>query len=162
MEMLDPSNTNPGLFLVIMATAIGTILFGFLIVALIARYKFKIKVTVSSFIAAVTLSVFSFICFGSLGPMEPKYSTSVVQLYALGLLAGTLILNIVLLKLFSPKTIEQLALKGFNKSENEQKEHYKNILKEFKCITDLEDKNKLNKRSFNLLNVFKNKGKQNV
>jgi len=53
-------------------------------------------------------------------------------------------------------------LKGFNKSENEQKEHYKNILKEFKCITDLEDKNKLNKRSFNLLNVFKNKGKQNV
>ena len=94
--------------------------------------------------------------------MEPKYSTSVVQLYALGLLAGTLILNLVLLKLFSPKTIEQLALKGFNKSENEQKEHYKNILKEFKCITDLEDKNKLNKRSFNLLNVFKNKGKQNV
>ena len=59
MEMLDPSNTNPGLFLVIMATAIGTILFGFLIVALIARYKFKIRVTVSSFIAAVTLSVFS-------------------------------------------------------------------------------------------------------
>ena len=36
------------------------------------------------------------------------------------------------------------------------------ILKEFKCITYLEDKNKLNKRSFNLLNVFKNKGKQNV
>jgi len=55
MEMLDPSNTNPGLFLVIMATAIGTILFGFLMVALIARYKFKIKVTVSSFIAAVRM-----------------------------------------------------------------------------------------------------------
>ena len=162
MEMLDPSNTNPGIFLVIMATAIGTIIFGFFIVALIARYKFKIKVTISSFIAAVTLSVLSFISFGSIGPLEPKYSTSVVQIYALGLLLGTLILNILLLKMFSPKNIEQLALKGFYKAENEQKEHYKNILKELKCITDLEAKKTLNNRTFSLFNGFKNKGKQNV
>lgn len=161
--MIDPTNANAGLFFVVIATAIATILTGFIIVALIARFGFKIRINISSFIAASTLSVLFFIAIGALGPVEAKSTVPVVQLYSLFLLIGTVVVNFVLLKLFQPKNIEALITTEYKKSTAECQEHYKAILKELRAIEKLRISQELKTPSkFKQIFKFGNKGNRNV
>lgn len=144
MEMIDPSNINAGLFLVIMATAIATIFGGFIIVALIARFGLKIRISFSGFIASVTLSVLFFIVSAALGPKEASASLPVIQIYSFALLVFTIIVYVLFLKAFQPKNLETLSIKEYNKSTPQVQEHYKNILKELQEIEKLKIESKQN------------------
>ena len=150
MDMIDPTYADAGLFLVIIATAIATILTGFLIVACIARFGFKIKVSVSSFITAAVFSVLLFIGVGALGPNESTSSLTVVQVFSLVLFIGTILINIFLLKCLRPRSIEELVLAEHKKSNSDCKEHYKIILNELHEI----DKSKI-AHGQNTPNIFK-------
>lgn len=137
MDMLNPANADVGLYFVIIATAIATILSGFLIVALIARFGFKVKISFSGFIAATFLSILFFIGAGAIGPNETTFSLMIVQAYSLFLFVGTIILNYILLKLFQPKSMMDLAKSESLKASADLKVHYDVILKELNAINNL-------------------------
>lgn len=159
MDMIDPTNANAGLFLVIIATAIATILTGFIVVALIARFGFKIKVSFSGFIAAATLSIFFFIGAGALGPSESTTKLPIIQLYSVFLFIGTIVFNVFLLKFFKLKSINEQVLAEYNKSTSECREHYKTILKELQAIEKLKIEEKLSSPSkFKQFFKISNKG----
>lgn len=163
MDMIDPTNANAGLFLVIIATAIATILSGFILVACIARFGLKIKVSFSSFITSATLSLLFFIGVGALGPSESTSKLPIIQLFSIFLFIGTILINLLFLKLLKPKSIVDLALAEHNKSTPDCQEHYKSILRELQEIEKLKVEQNLNtSNKFKQFFKFSKKGNRDV
>lgn len=163
MEMLDPTSVNSGLFLVVLASAIATILAAFLVLAFIARVGFKIKISISSFITSVVTALLSFVVIGVFGPTEANNGIAHVQLYSLGMFIATIIVFFLMLKLLRPKTLEEQILKKYNSSPDELKSHFKNILNELNDIEKKENILNVNHGLMNkIFNKFSKKGSSNV
>ena len=160
MDMIDPTLTDPGVILVVMGTAIATLLAIFLIIAAITRYVLKVKISVSGFISAMILSVLVFIILSIMGPIASESNIGTIQAYALFILLASILVNIGLLKIFKPKSLEELILTEYKKTASvEEQEHYKNILKDISEIEKIKLVSKqLETNKFSFMQKFK-KGK---
>lgn len=140
---MGPTDPNVGMLFSFIAVAIASIASMFVFLAVVARFGFKIKISLQSFITSMTLSSVLFLLLTTLIPMpeeEVPGSIGQFELMSLALFVITLISFVVFLKIFRKKNIREQVLIKCTKSNEKEKPFYKEILSNLEKIEDLSKK----------------------
>ena len=128
---MGPTDPNVGMLFSFIAVAIASIASMFVFLALVARFGFKIQISLQSFITSMTLSSLLFLLLTTLIPMpeeEVPGSIGQFELMSLALFVITLISFVVFLKIFRKKNIREQVLIKCTKSNEKEKPFYNEIL----------------------------------
>jgi len=137
---MGPTDPNVGMLFSFIAVAIASIASMFVFLALVARFGFKIQISLQSFITSMTLSSLLFLLLTTLIPMpeeEVPGSIGQFELMSLALFVITLISFVVFLKIFRKKNIREQVLIKCTKSNEKEKPFYNEILSNLEKIEDL-------------------------